>query len=80
MQKRNIHNVMRDFLDEIPGYERNDELISILENLRLETGLAHILSNLQLCYKALVNAKIFPADELDLLNLWLEDIDKTYIF
>ncbi|MBD3377156.1 DUF288 domain-containing protein [candidate division KSB1 bacterium] len=75
VQERNVHNLMHDFRNEIPGYERNDEIILILDNLKLKSGSAHIIGNLQRCYEALVKAKIFPEDELNLLKLWLDDIE-----
>ena len=74
MQERNEHNLMRDFVDEIPGYTRNKELVAVLEGLPLEGGLDTACNNLKLCYEALISRNFFPRKELDLIEAWLADI------
>lgn len=73
-QERNVHNLLRDFNDEIPGYLHNSEICKALESLPLESGIEKIGSNLKLCYEKLVNMFLIGREELQLLDAWLEDI------
>ena len=74
VQKRNVHNLMKDFTDEIPGYTGNRKLTEILENTNLLSGKDNIPDNLMRCYEALQTAGFFPPEELQLVKLWLSDI------
>lgn len=74
VQERNEHNLMKDFSDEIPGYTRNKELVSVLERLNLKSGSDNSCNNLLTCYDALVNAGFFEKKEIVLLSAWLNDI------
>jgi hypothetical protein len=73
-QERNVHNLLRDFKDEIPGYLHNIEICEALESLPLESGVEKIGGNLKLCYEKLVNMSLIGREELQLLDAWLEDI------
>jgi STELLO glycosyltransferase-like protein len=77
VQDRNIHDIMNDFKDEIPGYARNRKLVDVLENINLEAGDEKVAENLRSCYDALVGAKFFPVEELKLLDAWLLDLSKN---
>jgi hypothetical protein len=74
VQERNPHNLMRDFNDEIPGYQRNSELVHRLQELTLEKGADAVGINLRRCYADLVGAGFFPEAELALVDAWLADI------
>jgi hypothetical protein len=73
-QDRNRHDLDRDFADEVPGYTRNKEIADVLSRLQLKSGEEQIGDNLHCCYEALVAAGIFPSAELELVELWLEDL------
>jgi len=73
-QDRNVHDLMRDFRDEIPGYEKNREICEILAGVELKKGELAVSENLLGCYVALVAKEIFPAKELHLVNAWLNAI------
>jgi hypothetical protein len=73
-QERNVHNLLRDFNDEIPGYLHNNELCEAVESLPLESGLEKIGDNLKICYEKLVSMSLIGREELQLLDAWLEDI------
>lgn len=73
-QQRNVHNLLRDFGDEIPGYLHNSEIREALENLPLEAGIGKISDNLKVCYEKLVSMSLIGREELELLDAWLEDI------
>ena len=75
VQVRNPHDLMRDFNDEIPGYQRNRELVEVLESLNLRTGADAVPDNLRTCYEALVARDFFPPAELALVNAWLHDLE-----
>ena len=75
-QERNVHNLLRDFNDEIPGYLHNNEICEALESLSLELGVEKIGDNLRMCYEKLVSMSLIGREELHLLNTWLEDIER----
>ncbi len=75
-QQRNVHNLLRDFSDEIPGYLHNNEIREALETLSLEAGIEKIGDNLKVCYEKLVGMSLIGREELALLNAWLEDIKR----
>lgn len=73
-QERNVHNLLRDFNDEVPGYQQNNRIAEILEGVALESGTSNVSSNLKACYRALVREDIFPEKELQLVDAWLTDL------
>jgi hypothetical protein len=73
-QERNLHDLMRDFSDEVVGYLRNREMARILEDLPLKPGIGHLGDNLNACYESLVGRGFFPQEELRLLQGWLADL------
>jgi hypothetical protein len=76
-QVRNEHSFIRDFEDEIPGYLNNAKIMEILSSLDLSNKPYETGKNLRLCYESLVAAGIMPEDELQLIDLWLRDLDKV---
>jgi len=74
VQERNPHDLMRDFRDEIPGYDKNREICQILGGLDLKSGVDTAATNLLRCYEALVHAGILPEKELPLVKAWLADL------
>ena len=77
IQKRNEHNLLRDFSDEIPGYLHNGEICDALEALKLESGVEKIADNLKVCYEKLIGMSLIGAEELKLLDAWLEDLKEA---
>ncbi len=73
-QERNEHSLLRDFEDEIPGYLHNSEIRKALEVLPLKSGVEEIGDNLKICYEKLISMFLIGAEELQLLDAWLEDI------
>ncbi len=71
VQKRNEHNLMKDFEDEVPGYLNNARIADVLSKLSL-SGVPAV--DMQTCYSALVVEGFFPETELTLLDRWLVDI------
>lgn len=71
-QDRNAHDLMRDFRDEIPGYDKNRKICEILAGVKLKKGESAVSENLLSCYEALVGKEIFPSKELDLVKAWTE--------
>lgn len=74
-QKRNEHNLLRDFSDEIPGYLHNREICEQLKELPLEPGVDKITDNLRVCYEQFVKMSLVEPEELDLLDTWLRDFE-----
>lgn len=75
-QDRNIHDLTRDFRDEIPGYERNREICQILSSTKLEGGELAVSDNLIRCYEALTAKGILPPEEMDLVRCWVDDCNR----
>jgi hypothetical protein len=73
-QERNVHNLLRDFNDEIPGYLHNSEICEALESLPLESGVEKISNNLKVCYEKLVSMSLIGRKELRLVSDWLDDL------
>lgn len=74
-QERNEHNLMRDFEDEIPGYLQNNRIRRLLEALPLSPGIENIPDNLRLCYDLLIREGLIGAQERELVDAWLEDLE-----
>ncbi|MFQ5958143.1 MAG: STELLO glycosyltransferase family protein [Alphaproteobacteria bacterium] len=75
-QRRNEHDLMRDFEDEIPGYLYNRRIARTLDALDLAPGRANIADNLRRCYRALVKETVIDAQELPLAEAWLGDLER----
>ena len=74
IQERNVHNLMRDFADEIPGYLQNDKIVKVLSGLKLAGGTDAVGENLLRCYEALIAEQVFPDTEMPLVRAWLEGV------
>lgn len=74
-QIRNEHSIIKDFEDEVSGYLNNNKIVSSLINLDLKKGVENINSNMILCYEELVRIGVIQAEELELLKLWIDDIE-----
>ncbi|MDV6033272.1 MAG: DUF288 domain-containing protein [Phycisphaera sp. RhM] len=79
VQERNPHNLMRDFDDEIPGYQQNNRLAEVLESLQLQSGVDHVADNLLTCYQQLVEKGFFPEKELPLVKAWIRDVGAQHV-
>jgi hypothetical protein len=71
IQERNDHNLLNDFKDEIPGYLNNAAIMERLQSLELTGSITDMLIT---CYRSLVDMGIIGANEMHLLNLWINDI------
>ena len=74
VQDRNDHSLMRDFEDEISGYLGNRRIGEALAALDLPAGEESIPAAMRLCYRALVDGQFVGAEELPLLDAWLDDL------
>lgn len=75
-QDRNVHDLMRDFEAEIPGYMLNKKLTTVLEKTKLVSGKDNALENLVRCYESLIANAILPEKEMTLVKAWTADIMK----
>lgn len=78
-QERNPHNLLRDFEQEIQGYLGNSRICELLGDARLSNEKHAMSDNLYLCYEILVRAGYIPAEEMLLLEAWLQDLSATSI-
>ena len=70
-QERNVHNLLKDFEQEIPGYLKNQQIIDILNSI----SFSGLLDNrLYQAYEVLIKEKIIEEQEIDLVEKWLEDL------
>jgi hypothetical protein len=74
VQERNPHDTRRDFEEEVPGYLHNGRIAEILSAVRLAPEAEAVAENLRTSYAALVKARILPAAELELVDVWLADL------
>ena len=75
-QERNVHDLMRDFADEVPGYLNNRRICEALETLALGGGADVISTNMRLCYEKLADMSLVDPKELDLVDAWFEDLSE----
>lgn len=74
-QKRNEHNLMKDFEEEVPGYLNNARIAEVLDALSLRGAPA---ADLRTCYAALIDEGVLPKEELKLVNCWLTDLEEIH--
>jgi hypothetical protein len=73
-QERNAHNLMKDFADEVIGYQNNHAICERLIALDLKRGVEHIGSNMLLCYKEFIAMGLVGEQELPLIEAWNKDL------
>jgi hypothetical protein len=73
-QRRNEHDLMKDFEEEISGYLHNESIRKALQKLPLKPGLECIPANMLHCYTELVDLNLIDSREIQLLEAWLEDL------
>lgn len=78
-QERNDHNLMKDFEDEIVGYQNNTQIMDELSKLKLPSGKENMALNLMYCYERLVELKFIGDEEIPLVQAWLQDLEKINI-
>jgi hypothetical protein len=70
-QKRNEHDLLKDFEGEIQGYLRNDEIVETLTNLKLGKD---VFENMVSCYRSLIEIKVLPEEEMHSLLGWITEL------
>ena len=74
VQKRNEHNIMDDFKDEIVGYLNNKSICKELEKIVFQkNGNCIITESMLQCYSMFYQFKLIKYEEFELLNAWIED-------
>jgi glycosyltransferase involved in cell wall biosynthesis len=73
-QERNVHNLLKDFEQEIPGYLNNQRIVDCLTHLPVTRGADRVGTNLRMCYQALVDLGLIGRSELSLVDCWLADL------
>jgi hypothetical protein len=75
-QDRNEHDLMRDFNDEIVGYQNNAKIADALSALDLKAGADAMGDNLIACYEVLIGLGVVGFQERPLVEAWIEDVDR----
>lgn len=70
-QKRNPHDLMADFKDEISGYLRNADICRKLDELNIRSGVEQIPEGLLKCYEVFKSSGLIDTKEFGLLESWL---------
>jgi hypothetical protein len=77
VQERNVHDLLKDLADEVPGYLKNESIRQRLERLSLRAGEGNVAENLVRCYEALVADAVFAAEEMGLVRAWVADLEDS---
>jgi hypothetical protein len=73
VQKRNPHNYVKDFISEIPMYTTADKVIDWVTGvIRSDNSIEQ---NLYIAYERLLNESVIVRQEMDVLELWLKDLE-----
>ena len=72
-QKRNEHDLMKDFKEEIDGYCRNEEIADKLLGFQLKPN-DDIYTDLYVCWDLLRQINIITDLEIKIIEKWLEEI------
>lgn len=75
-QKRNEHDLLKDFEGEIPIYLNSEKILKILSKLKMKRSESDIFYNLIKSYKALIKNKVIKKTELKYLLSWVSDCKK----
>lgn len=73
-QERNAHDLMKDFADELIGYQHNKAIAARLCSLELKPGPEHIGANMKACYAEFMAMGLIGQEESTLLDAWLADL------
>jgi len=75
-QKRNEHDLLTDFREEIAGYLNNAIVCRELASLQLPTGVQQIADAMVQCYEVFIKRGLIDESELDLLAAWLTSVQR----
>lgn len=71
IQKRNFHDLLKDFKDEIFMFINMENIVKILENTKFTDSMEN---NLYIAYNNLIKSKIIDHKEIYNVENWLNDI------
>lgn len=72
IQLRNVHNYLRDFVDELDLYCKTEKLLSTLTGWSCEATT--LFERMQDLYSLLINKAFFKSQEATLLDAWISDL------
>lgn len=72
-QRRNEHDLLKDFEDEMPGYLNSGKICGELQELELKAGTPHIFENMEHCYRVFIKHGLIDERELFLFEAWTSD-------
>ena len=71
VQRRNLHDLMKDFRDEIDMQLEIKEIVRLLDSLHLK---GETIRDMRDTYRTLVREGFLEENELDAVDAWLEDL------
>lgn len=72
-QNRNDHDLMSDFVLELPGYLHNQKIVDALGSLNLGSD---VFENMRACYGEMVRLEFLCDPEMMALDAWIEDVKR----
>jgi hypothetical protein len=75
--KRNEHDLLKDFHDEVAGYLSNGRITDDLQKLDLKPGVDAINDNLLACYAMMAGRGYVGVEEMKLVRAWINDCRTT---
>ena len=76
-QNRNVHDIMKDFEQEIECYTNVNNLVDILENIELGNNMSR---NLYKIYLELVKNRIVKKEEIEILRVWIKEVGERLCY
>jgi hypothetical protein len=76
MQKRNVHDLMKDFADEVPGYLENKRIGAVLEGASrgIAGNASSIADTARALWMSLIREGIVPEKEAGIIDAWFGEI------
>lgn len=74
-QDRNSHDLMKDFEEELLCYTHSGVVWEILQKIPQELLEKQLSEAILTCYVGLVEAKLIPIEEIELLTSWIRDFE-----
>lgn len=72
-QKRNVHDLMKDFRDELDLYLKTEKMVLLLDRIKLSGTISDMMMQI---YREFIKYSFFKKEELKALKVWLSYFKK----
>ena len=73
VQFRNKHDLLKDFVDEVPMFKSDKIIYNCINSVKLKKGRANLAKNMKLIYRSLIKRKLIDKKEMIYLDAWIDD-------